>query len=305
VTGSQDHTARIHTAFPWNPDDYPGDPAQTLHERMAQYKSECWTRLAGEARSRKDPKGNSLSGVAREVETRDRGEFYVPAGGETRVRPARPIPGRDPRAGPDQIDLSGQYNAALNEPWQPAVGLDDAGQDLSRLPLGLHSLGGVVFDIRGVIQLGRSGADWSTLPTSVCGVQVGRRLRQIHLLHGTAHREREGAVIGSYRLNYEDGQTREIEICYGRDVRDWWGSNDPKPTGGRSQVVWTTPVERTLGQYIDFVPGPHAAADSTAEAVRLFKTTYDNPRPSETVVSLDFTSTLTQSAPFVVAITVE
>ncbi|MCL4180769.1 MAG: WD40 repeat domain-containing protein [Verrucomicrobia bacterium] len=305
VTGSQDHTARIHAAFPWKLDEYPGAADQPLEERIAQYKAEYWPRFARQAGSRLFPERDALAGAARRVETRDRGEFNVAVVAKAKVRPARPIPQRNPLAGPSQIDLTNKYNAALNEAWQPAVGLDDLGQDLSRLPPGLQSLGGVVFDVRGVIQLGRPDPSWSMLPGSVRRIQIGRRLRPFHVLQGTANREREDAVIGTYRLVYADGQRREIEIRYGRDVRDWWGPNDPRLPTGRSQIAWTDPIRATLGQYIPFVPGPHASTDSANLTVRLFRTTYDNPRPSETVVGADFTSWMTQSAPFLVALTVE
>jgi hypothetical protein len=39
--------------------------------------------------------------------------------------------------------------------------------------------------------------------------------------------------------------------------------------------------------------------------LRLFKRTYDNPKPDLTIQTLDFVSTRAESAPFLVALTLE
>ncbi|MBI2947187.1 MAG: protein kinase, partial [Verrucomicrobia bacterium] len=63
---------------------------------------------------------------------------------------AKNISPRDPQATPELIDLSLHYNAALDEDWH---GMMWKGNNLATLPKGRQTLGGVEFDIRGIIQL--------------------------------------------------------------------------------------------------------------------------------------------------------
>ena len=61
---------------------------------------------------------------------------------------------RDPRAGGQQLDLTDFYTGELGETFHGKVaGMSDHDDDLAELPVGLMELGGVEFDIRGVIQL--------------------------------------------------------------------------------------------------------------------------------------------------------
>lgn len=61
---------------------------------------------------------------------------------------------------------------------------------------------------------------------------------------------------------------------------------------GGAEPVWKGPQERCKDKWPDW-------------GVRLYKLTWTNPRPEVEIKSLDLESTMTQSAPFVVAITVE
>jgi WD40 repeat protein len=282
VTGSTDNTARVRNAFAWRWSDNPGDSTSSPEERMEQYKRQYWSQLLADGPS-PSPR------VGRRVERRQLGEFNVAVERRTKNQPLRPIPARDPTAGTNQLDLSGVYNAALNETWHPTSSLDNLDQDLSVLPAGLRTLGSVQFDVRGVIQLGQSNPNWPQFPDRV-RIPIGRRFRQLHVLHGTDCLEREDTVIGSYRLHYADGQAQELEIRYGRDVRDWWMGGDPKPPGRGSEVAWTAPR-----------PGAPAADDG----LRLYRSTYSNPHPDVEVIHIDFLSNIRQSAPFLVAMTVE
>jgi hypothetical protein len=211
------------------------------------------------------------------------GEFNLPESGGTRTRPRFPIPARDPNAGADQVDLGGVYNAVLTETWKPITGLTELGDDLSFVPAGLHILEGVGFDSRGVIQLCRSAPDWSQFPSQV-EIPLDRHFQRLHVLHGTVSVEREGAVIGGYQLRYADGETRELEIRYGLDVRDWQSARDPRPVAAGHPVAWTTAMGAT---------------------VRLFTKVYHNPRPDVRIQRIDFVSLNTGSAPFLVAMTVD
>jgi WD40 repeat protein/serine/threonine protein kinase len=285
ITGSVDHTARIYAAFAWRVADYPGDAASTLEERMERYKAQYWSRhLAGSTEL-------SVIKAGREYRTEERtvGEYTVAASETARVHPLRPIPERPSDAGPNQTDLSGVYNAAFNEAWQPVDGLEALGQDLLAFPAGLYACDGLLFDARGLIQLRSSHPDWFRFPDHV-RIQVGRRFGRIHVLHGTAHPERDGVPVGLYRLHYSDGPEQQMEVVYGRDVRDWWVSRDPRLPAGSSEVAWSA---------------PRRSASSQTDTVRLFKTTYANPRPEAEVVYVDFISGMTQSAPFLLAMTVE
>ncbi len=93
--------------------------------------------------------------------------------------------------------------------------------------------------------------------------------------------------IGAYILHYADGRQMELPIVYGEDVRDWWQPSDPKDAT-RAAVAWS---------------GPSPSGPSGG--LRVFQRTWDNPRPDVEVESLDFTSTVTKCAPFLIALTLE
>jgi hypothetical protein len=91
--------------------------------------------------------------------------------------------------------------------------------------------------------------------------------------------------VGSYVARYEDGEETEIPIIYGKDLRDWNASSDSSATTD-AKVVWTA---RNWANF----------------HVRLFKSSWDNPRPEQPIDSLDFVSDGAEAAPFVIAITAE
>jgi hypothetical protein len=126
-------------------------------------------------------------------------------------------------------------------------------------------------------------------PDKVEGIPVGHKVARLHILHATGHQEKDGTVIGSYTIHYEDKSKATIAIVYGEDVRDWWFSVD---TDGvkRSKVAWE---------------GTNAAVKSRNAKIRLFLTTWKNPQPRKKIVSIDFASKKTRCSPFCVAMTVE
>ncbi|MBI2927781.1 MAG: AAA-like domain-containing protein [Verrucomicrobia bacterium] len=203
------------------------------------------------------------------------------------------IPPRDPQAGAQQLDLTAFYNAALTETWHPsASGTAAAGNDLAALPRGLQMFGGRQFDTRGVIQLsGRQlEAVGGVFPAEVKGIKVGQRCRAIHFLHGTGWRVENGTPVALFVVRYADGRLQAIPILYGRDVRDWWAQADETVDSPGPVVAWT---------------GANAATAAAGRALRIYQTTWPNPFPDVEVASLDFFSTMSESAPFVIAITVE
>lgn len=100
----------------------------------------------------------------------------------------------------------------------------------------------------------------------------------------------DGTEVGEYTLYYEDGTSASIPIVYGKDVRDWWS--------------WDKPVDITRGQIA--WEGKSAAARKAGQLVRLYMVTWENPKPDQKVLSIDYVSTFkSAAAPFLVAITLE
>lgn len=194
------------------------------------------------------------------------------------------IPARLSMASSNQIDLTDYYNGALIQAWHPGP----PGNNLSALPNGLLQLGGVVFDVRGVVQL--AGVDLlragGRFPQQISGIRIAQVCHELHFLQAAGWRSRDGTRIGTYLIHYADGRTQAIPVIYGEDVRDWNAAADPGHKLKRAVIAW-------------------GGINSEGRPVRLFKTTWDNPWPDTEIVSLDYVSAMAASAPFLVAITVE
>jgi hypothetical protein len=207
---------------------------------------------------------------------------------------------RDPRATASQIDLTAFYTGVLGETFYGKIWtVFDHEDDLSGLPTGLVNLGGVEFDIRGVIQLRRAEPldSYSEMaaaddPVRVDGIFIQQATARLYLLLGTIQSEGDGTVIGNLILHYADGETRSLDIVYGRDVREWWcdPANGDTETTERAQVVWT---------------GTNPVANERGQRLWLYLNTRENPRPSVGITTVDFVSAMTHSAPFLIAVTTE
>ena len=176
------------------------------------------------------------------------------------------IPVRSRQAILDLIDLSGRYTATL----------DDAG--MAGMPTGVHAYSRAAFDVRGAIQL--AGTRSLSAPKTVNAIAVNQKGERIHFLHGAAGVVPADTVIGTYVLHYADGQTRSIPLVFGRNIGNSFGV-----------AVGDAPTD--------------AVAAWTGRNVRLYKYTACNPLPGVEITAMDFVSTVTEAAPFLVAVTVE
>ena len=128
-----------------------------------------------------------------------------------------------------------------------------------------------------------------SFPEKVEGIKVDAKFAKLHILQATGHSVEDDKVIAKYLVHYADKSTETIEVAYGKDVRDWWHHDgDKDPTRGK--VAWK---------------GSNEAAKSGGSSIWLFSLTWKNPKPDQKVVSIDYVSTLTEAAPFVVAMTLE
>jgi WD40 repeat protein/serine/threonine protein kinase len=193
---------------------------------------------------------------------------------------------RYPRATRSQIDLSAHFNYSLVKGGFEG----SAASDLSELPTGLQDFGGKMFDVRGIVVCGGLCPIGKLWPRQVMNIRVGATCHSLHCLQATQWEVEKPVLVGRYILHYADGQTAELPLVYGEDLRNWWTvPGEPKETPNAS-VAWTGNT-------------PLAAADG--KTIRLWKRTYENPRPDVEITHLDFVSAMAFPAPFVVAITVE
>jgi eukaryotic-like serine/threonine-protein kinase len=314
VTSSMDTTVRQWEAFPWRDENYAALKGRTLADRVRQYAHGYWRQQL------------SRTGDAPSLQ-RWSDEPPLPPGIPAGERDRWPR--RDPHTSPLQVNLDSSYTGVLDNCFCPTWNDSENDNHLANLPVGLQRLGGVLFDVRGVVWLRPRfprpndavfRAMWHDFPERVDGVAIGRRFRKLHVLHAASTYSgfdafdptsmkgavgsgafdppsMEGAggkpsVIAAYVLRFADGTQHEQEVVYGRDLRDWWwgGRGDPADAAERATVAWT---------------GTNPVAEKYEAKLRLFLSTFENPRPEVEVASIDFVSKLTLAAPFLVAMTVE
>jgi WD40 repeat protein len=193
----------------------------------------------------------------------------------------RSIPARDVTLSPTLIDLSSHYNGSLLKVWG-----HNPGNDLANLTPGVHRLGGINYDVRGLIQV--RPYHNPGLPSKVTQIQIGRKCTRLHFLHMTGYIVKKDTKVGAYIIHFKSGQRHEKPILFGRDLDNWWFRPGRPPT--EAKVVWT---------------GSNAEAERYGEKIRLFHTTWENPWPDLEVASLDMVSTLTECNPCLLAITVQ
>jgi hypothetical protein len=213
-----------------------------------------------------------------------------------RTRKPRPvfqgarIPPPDPAATAHQIDLSAHYNLGLRD----SLAMTDDQNNFRNLPEGIRALGGIHFDLRGLVHLhGQAQKENGlTYPERAPGIPVRQKCKRLHFLQATSWEANPGVQIGRYVLHYADGGQSELPIVYGRDSFNYWFWGLPKVSDlpGHAHPVWT---------------GHNPVAASNGAMIGLYKSTRENPRPEVEIVSIDFISDMTRASPFLVALTVE
>ena len=190
---------------------------------------------------------------------------------------------RPSNAPPNLIDLTPFYSGGLGG-W---LSFDCYAAKLHDLPPGIVQLGGTSFDIRALVQL--SSARLAPLKEDFAqqcsGISVHQRCHRLHFLHATDVAEDNGVKVGAYRLHYADGHDVEIPIIYGQDLLAWLDDS------GATSATKPTPVWQ-----ITKPPGI---------TLRLFRTTWTNPRPDLEIKTLDFISAMSKAGPFLVALTAD
>lgn len=290
ATSSSDNTIRIREAFPWKTEDLARPIGFPLGQRVEIFKRRYWQqRLASGAWT--VPMGETFLQPGRRSLTLYGIDYNLAAKRGTKIWPMGPIPQRAPHADSALIDLSTVYNVALGEVQQPIFDLSQINLRVApaSLSAGIHSWDGVAFDVRGVIHLGRAAFGFEVFPTEV-EVAVGRKFHRLHVLHGARISSRNDVQIGAYRLHYRDGRSEAMPIIYGRDVLDFNRTSADLPQAKVVAFSWNKHGDLSEPR------------DSQS---RWYFRTYENRAPDSEVVSITFESTLSTSAPLLLAMTVE
>jgi hypothetical protein len=128
-------------------------------------------------------------------------------------------------------------------------------------------------------------------------IPVNLKFTKLFILHATSNggypaphatHSEDGVFIGQYMVRYSDGSGEGIPIVYGEDVRDGWNWDKGKETK-RGKVVWT---------------GENASAKMNGVDVRLYGSSWTNPKPDLEIKSIVYSSQMDQPcAPYCIALT--
>jgi protocatechuate 3,4-dioxygenase beta subunit len=143
------------------------------------------------------------------------------------------------------------------------------------VPHGAAALGGVPFTVDGLLRLSGSGDSAKSYRQKVEGIAVGKKFGRLHLLHLTGATGPADLPYARVVLHYTDGSTASFPLIYGTHARYWHRSKYEYPSAlsdPNSKVVWR---------------GTHESTDKT---LRLFKTTFENPKPDLDVTTIDLVS---------------
>ncbi len=152
--------------------------------------------------------------------------------------------------------------------------------------------------MRGIVQLGGRDRSAARFPPQIKGIQVHQKCQRLHFLHsaGFGRVADEGKQIGSFIAHFATNTVAtnivrlEIPIYYGYDVRNWHVlAGEPYPARELT-VAWS---------------GDNFVSKRAGSSIRLFVTSWTNLAPTLEIESIDYLSSMTQVAPFLIAITAD
>jgi len=181
-----------------------------------------------------------------------------------------------------------------------------SGNNLDEFPLGTHTFGSVPFAVQGKIQLmGRGLLRFNkAFPSRVRGIHIARRCATLRLLHGAAFvsltNSAAAVKVAALILHYSNGSQCELGIFSGKHVLDWWGPimKTEIPAYQRQTTAPGTELAWVGGNAPIRVLRPDWS-------LRLYESSFENPRPDLEITTVDYVSTLTEVAPFLLGLTLE
>lgn len=180
------------------------------------------------------------------------------------------------------LDLYNHYNATLLH----LAEIDYEGTLIESITSGMHQIGGIDFEIRGLVHL--AGKEFPIPFPEEAAIPLDRHSPVIHILHGTVGEAPLNSRTATLLFELENGETDRAEIIYGKNVETRWF--DPQLEGEQrnSKATWVS-----------------AANPRASKSLRLYVSSWKNPWPDVRIRSIGFLSEMNVSAPFMVAITAE
>ena len=211
-----------------------------------------------------------------------------------KTRQSTRVPGNE-----QTVNLKPCQNATLLDSTDGRADVKD--NNLAQLPSGLRIFAGVPFDVEGKIQLLGEPLpkSQSKFPGRINGIPLGRKCARLYLLHGASALHTPGRKIARLVLHYSNGSSADIGIVGGEHVLDWWGpiynsdaGDGRNTTSPDTELAWAGSNPWIKERAPDF-------------SLRLYRTSFANPHPGLEIASLDYVSTLSGAAPFLVGLTTE
>jgi hypothetical protein len=140
-----------------------------------------------------------------------------------------PIPDRDPATPPQMLDLAAQYNRS---PDGVAIPFYSVRTQLRPYPVGVQRLGGIDFDLRGVMDVARNEDYVGNLPMGPRCIRIpAARVAAVHALVQSVIRQptEVATTVASLTWRYRDGSQARVPIRTLREVPGFSGRDQQVP----------------------------------------------------------------------------
>jgi len=169
------------------------------------------------------------------------------------------------------------------------------------VPRGVTNFDSVPFRMFGLIELTGLGSarDGYFQPTRVGEIPVSQRATRLHLIHAASYDDPDDTPVAELWLHYKNGTDRKIFIRYGAHVRNSYPTLETRRPGEIPPgSVLRDP--HSLAIWIG-----NTRADGTGMPWHLFKTTFENPHPTNEIRGIELLSLFGRTSSIILAITLE
>jgi hypothetical protein len=125
------------------------------------------------------------------------------------------------------------------------------------------------------------GRHRSYFPEKVEGIKVEKKAKKLYFLHSVAW-GKEGEKF-TYIVHYNNGETKEIEVRYGSEFRDWC---DERYSVKNAKIAWT-------------------GTNPLSPAIAVYCYCWENPNKEEIIKTIDIKSHNMDVVPGIMGITGE